>query len=128
MKIGQRWPENEMRECKVIFSRTPKDVVWRPATQTAGKQEATSDNKAYYQMSARAFWGTCEVKRSMIPKKMTVTTRSFTSYIHCTRQTSALFLFPHMQSRGVPFYFYTLQFVNNKELTPMTPLLKSIQL
>ena len=24
MKIGQRWPENEMRECKVIFSRTLK--------------------------------------------------------------------------------------------------------
>ncbi len=24
MKIGQRWPENEMRECKVIFSRALK--------------------------------------------------------------------------------------------------------
>ncbi|MCP5007017.1 MAG: hypothetical protein GY941_24175 [Planctomycetes bacterium] len=22
MKIGQKWPENEMQECKVIFSRT----------------------------------------------------------------------------------------------------------
>jgi len=27
MKIGQRWPENEMQECKVIFSRALRVVV-----------------------------------------------------------------------------------------------------
>ena len=49
-----------------------------------------SDNKAYYQTSARAFWCACKVKRSMLNKKVTVTTRSFTSYINWTRLTSAL--------------------------------------
>ncbi len=29
MKIGQKWPENEMQECKVIYSRTLSGLLPR---------------------------------------------------------------------------------------------------
>ncbi len=88
----------------------PKDVVWWEARQT--KRRVNKRLRliikriircrlalfgVHAKLARRAVW---RVERSMHTKKMTVTTRSFTSYIHCARLTTALLLFSHMQSWG----------------------------
>jgi hypothetical protein len=45
MKIGQRWPENEMRECKVIF-REPLHLIPQMNSAPFARQRLKSiDNK-----------------------------------------------------------------------------------
>ncbi len=67
-----------------------KNIMLIRRAECGVRQEAMSDNINIIRRRLVLFGEHAE--RSMFTKKMTVTTRSFTSYIHCTRLTSALLL------------------------------------